>query len=343
MKRLWETVNNSILKYDLLVKLYSPIKPHIATIKALKFPFKETNVGVAYLKGRPKEFNDIVEELTADNLSQFEPPKGSPYIFNSEPCKQAHFSLPLYQYWCIKMNQAPEFKRKQWEFVYIIQCLYERGLLNAVSSGVGFGVGKEPLVSLFASKGCDVLATDISEETGRKLGWVQSDQHTGDSYDPLWIEEICSRSEFKQRVSFRHVDMNDIPDDIQSFDFCWSACAFEHLGSIKKGLEFVEKSLRCIKPGGLAVHTSEYNLSSNENTQDDNPYLVLFRQRDYKKLFERLESAGHKVYPVSFEPGEGYVDNFVDIPPYYRKNMHLNLLIGKYVTTSFGLVIRKAS
>ena len=46
----------------------------------------------------------------------------------------------------------------------IAQALYERGKLKPGSRGLGFAVGKEPLSDLFASFGCDVVATDLEGE-----------------------------------------------------------------------------------------------------------------------------------------------------------------------------------
>jgi hypothetical protein len=41
--------------------------------------------------------------------------------------------------------------RKLWEWCYIAQVLWERGLLQPGRPGLGFGVGHEPLAALFAS------------------------------------------------------------------------------------------------------------------------------------------------------------------------------------------------
>ncbi|MBV5337004.1 MAG: hypothetical protein J0653_03215, partial [Deltaproteobacteria bacterium] len=71
-------------------------------------------------------------------------------------------------------------------------------------------------------------------------------------------------------------------------DFCWSSCSLEHLGSIKAGLDFIKASLKTLKVGGVAVHTTEYNVSSDEATIDNNPTLVLFRRCDIQGLVEEL-------------------------------------------------------
>ena len=46
--------------------------------------------------------------------------------------------------------------RKMWEWLFIAEALSERGMLAAGRRGVGFGVGQEPLVALFADAGCNI-------------------------------------------------------------------------------------------------------------------------------------------------------------------------------------------
>ena len=66
--------------------------------------------------------------------------------------------------------------------------------------------------------------------------------------------DLCDAEQFNRLVSFREIDMNAIPSDLRVFDFCWSLCAFEHLGSIRQGLAFVIISVALLRPGGVAVH-----------------------------------------------------------------------------------------
>ncbi len=77
---------------------------------------------------------------------------------------------------------------------------------------------------------------------------------------------LCDRQQFNRFVEFREVDMNTVPDDLAGYDFCWSACALEHLGSLDNGIKFIRRSLACLAPGGVAVHTTEFNTSSDEDT-----------------------------------------------------------------------------
>ncbi len=256
----------------------------------------------------------------------------------STGCREEDFRQPWFAYWTDRMQERLRYHRKLWEFVYICQALYERGCLQPGKSGLGFGVGEEILPALFAASGCAVLATDQEADAAVHTGWTATAQHAAGKH-ALPRRGVCDEAIFEERVDFRAVDMNAIPDDIGAFDFCWSACALEHLGSIDKGLAFIENSVACLNPGGFAVHTTEFNISSNGHTLADG-HTVLFRRRDFEAFAERMASMGHEVAPFDFSPGFGVMDNFIDAPPYMAEP-HLKLALAGYACTSFGIVVRK--
>jgi hypothetical protein len=133
--------------------------------------------------------------------------------------------------------------------------------------------------------------------------------------------------------------MNDIPGDIVDFDFNWSSCSFEHLGTLEKGFSFLKNQLKTLKPGGWSVHTTEYNISSNDETQENND-TVIYRQRDIEQIVNELRSDGHFVEEVNFALGGLPEDFMVDTEPHQQK-VHLKLQVDKYVVTSIGLIIQK--
>jgi hypothetical protein len=143
--------------------------------------------------------------------------------------------------------------------------------------------------------------------------------------------------------------MNHIPDDLRGYDFTWSTCSFEHCGSLELGLRFLERQMECLRPGGVAVHTTEFNLSSNDDTLAEGP-CVIFRLRDIEDVCRRLTEQGHHVEPLDLDPGSDELDRFVDPPPYYEsakepygRIKHLRLSLAGYASTSIGLIIRKAA
>jgi hypothetical protein len=233
---------------------------------------------------------------------------------------------------------APSYHRKKWEYVFICQALWERGAIRPGARGLGFGVGHEPLAALFAAEDCEIVATDVASEAATQLGWSKTHQHAA-SLETIRFENLCPRSKFDSNVSFQVCDMNAIPPDLGGFDFCWSSCAFEHLGSIKHGLKFVENAMACLKPGGWALHTTEFNLSS-DNATLDNVGTVLFRRRDMLELAERLTAAGHRVAPFDFDAGLAPLDRYIDVAP-WRPEPHLRLAIEGFAITSIGIIVQR--
>jgi SAM-dependent methyltransferase len=256
----------------------------------------------------------------------------------SQVCTQAQFQSPEYRQWCRRIGEEPRLHRKQWEFCYILQALDVAGMLAPGRRGVGYGVGEEPLPSLMAAIGCEILATDLDVESASRKGWVETNQHAFEKAR-LNARGLCDEAQFSRLVDFRVVDMNHIPEDIGRFDFTWSACALEHLGSIDAGLAFIENTIATLRPGGVAVHTTELNCSSDNDTLDAGG-TVLFRRKDLIEFCRKLERNGCGV-TFNLYLGNLPMDHFVDTPP-YSSDKHLKLQIDKYVTTSVGLIIQAA-
>lgn len=270
-------------------------------------------------------------------LGQPEPTLADP---TSQLCTQAQFGEEAYRLWCGEIKEPVRLHRKQWEFVYLLQALSRYQLLRPGMKGVGFGCGKEPLAAVMAKHGCEIVATDLDASAASGKGWIETSQHSS-QLDDLNERGICDPALFARQVRFRAEDMNRISPDLTGFDFVWSSCAFEHLGSIQHGLAFVVNAMNCLKPGGIAVHTTEFNLSSNFTTLES-PDLVIFRKHDIEHLVRLLEKAGHQVSPLNLNPGAGELDRHVDLPP-YKAEPHLRLQLSRYVTTSIGLIVRRGA
>jgi SAM-dependent methyltransferase len=266
-----------------------------------------------------------------------------PLSCTSQICNQYFWNLPFYQYWCEQLKEKPRMHRKQWEWIYVAQVLFENGFLKQGNKGLCFAAGQEPLPALFASLGCEITATDLDINTETAKAWSISGQNTENNIKNLNKNGICRNDLFERNVQFRSMDMNNIPDDLADFDFNWSCCAFEHLGGIKQGLDFLANNLKTLRPGGIAVHTSEFNLTSDEETLETKD-LCIFRRRDCMEIADKLRQMGHYVYPLDFRKGNEPLDNFVDIPPYQsydNMNFHLRLKLSNFVSTSFGIIVKK--
>ena len=210
-------------------------------------------------------------------------------------------------------------------------------MLTPQSRGLGFGVGTEPLSSVFAHHGCTILGAD-APATVIDAQWVSNGQHSH-SLDGMYYSNIIPFTLFKARCMFMELDMNDHHTIPEGYDFHWSSCVIEHLGNIAKAQEFILQSARRLAPGGIGVHTTEFNLSSAIDTYDGADTCI-FRSTDLIALREALISEGFRVDPLVFDPGTHPYNYHVDIPP-YKSLVHTRLMLGGYASTSVSLIFTK--
>jgi Methyltransferase domain len=197
----------------------------------------------------------------------------------SRLCTQQELESEGFQKWADLLREPHLLlHRKIWEWCFITRVLEEQGMLAAGRRGLGFAVGREPLVAQYAACGASIVATDLDVDHAAEAGWVGSGEHAA-SLAVLNERAICPQDVFDRSVRFQEVNMLDIPTELRDFDFVWSSCAFEHLGSLQAGVDFVVSSMDCLRPGGLAVHTTEFNVGSNDATMAVGG-TVIYRERD---------------------------------------------------------------
>lgn len=213
-------------------------------------------------------------------------------------------------------------------------------MLQPGRKGIGFAVGREPLPALFAERGAEVLATDQPADA-IVSSWRETGQHAA-SREALFHKDVCSRDAFDARVRFEPLDMTQL-DRLPraTFDFAWSSCSFEHLGSLEAGLEFVLRSTELLRPGGVAVHTTEFNVSSNTLTEERGS-SVIYRQRDLELLDRNLRAQCAGLARLDLFAGDHPADLTWDYPPYFENaRPHLKLLLHGHVATSILLIVHK--
>lgn len=290
-----------------------------------------------------QDYNQIVGQqlrarLHVPNLSVASAPQDGAFMRHST-CSMADFFHPRFAQLCALLHHPLQLHRKLWEWIFIVHHLREAGVLREGCRGVGFGVGRERLPAVFAGLGAQVTATDAPSEVGMSAGWTETGQHAA-SLDALRHPQIVPDAVFDRKVSYKTCDMREIDPQLTGYDFTWSSCCFEHLGSLDAGLQFVVDSVeKTLKPGGVACHTTEFNLSSDTQTVESG-HTVLYRRRDILRLVETLRERGHEVQPFVIAPDTHYLDGYVDVPP-YRDDAHLRLRLESHVATSAGIVVRR--
>lgn len=258
----------------------------------------------------------------------------------SRLCTQTELESDEFQRWAIVLREPHMvLHRKLWEWCFIAEVLEVEGMLRPGRRGLGFAVGREPLVAQFAAAGASIVASDLALDRAADAGWVASGEHAA-SLAALNERGLCPPDVFDRLVTFREIDMCNIPvAELSGFDFIWSSCAFEHLGGLDLGINFVVNAMDCLRPGGLAVHTTEFNVGSNDETVTHGG-TVIYRQRDIEDLATALRSEGHQIR-LNFDRGTLPSDYHVDVPP-YSHDPHLKLHLMGFTTTSMGIVVRHA-
>jgi uncharacterized coiled-coil protein SlyX len=330
---------------DAIAKLEQAFGLQCSEIQELKQALIDSQRAIGELRHCFDSLPSRLDERNAELYHQriFLPPepifdRADPFMAYST-CSVLDILHPRYSDILREIHHHFTYHRKTWEWVFVIHHLERAGVLSEGRRGLGFGIGRERLPALFAKRGCTVLATDAPPEIGIASGWSTTGQHAS-ALDDLRYPAIVSNEVFDKHVSHQFCDMNAIPEDLTGFDFTWSSCCFEHLGSLEAGMEFVINSVeKTLKLRGVAVHTTEFNLSSNDDTIENGP-TVLYRQRDMEELVDRLRSRGHEVQPFSLAPNTHPLDFHVDVPP-HSGIPHLKLLIGKYAATSVGVCVRR--
>jgi hypothetical protein len=258
----------------------------------------------------------------------------------SSLCRTELLESDAFRHWLARIGLPCVQHRKLWELGFVMQACFERGLLAPGKRGLAFAVGREPLPAFFASFGCSIVATDLVEGDPRTQVWEGTGQWAA-GLEALRRPDLCDDDSFRERVSFRPADMNEVPGDLRDFDFTWSMCAFEHCGTIPLGLRFLERQMDCLRPGGFAIHTTEFNLGSNDATLERGT-TVIFRRRDIEEVLGRLAAQGHRVAPLDLWVGDRPADAIIARPP-YEVAPHMRLQLSRWPATSLGLIVQKAS
>ncbi|RMI09572.1 MAG: class I SAM-dependent methyltransferase [Calditrichaeota bacterium] len=244
-----------------------------------------------------------------------------------------------------ELEEAPRFHRKQWEFAMIYLALQTYGMLQPHSVGLSMGGGTERVLYSIARRIHKLTVTDLYEEN---TDWDCARFPNADEYlkahKPFQVEE--------ERFEALHMDMRHLEFPDNTFDFCYSSCAVEHIGEYPDFLQHLQEVHRVLKPGGIYAFTTEFHFG--EPTIQD-AHNFLFSGEYLRRLIAEsplalvaqpdVEVTPHVAnypFPGNFPQlcfmGETHmtqsVFDFAHFP-------HLMLLRGKYPFTSILLILKK--
>ncbi|CAB9526788.1 Inherit from proNOG: Methyltransferase domain [Seminavis robusta] len=271
---------------------------------------------------------------------------------------QREFSSPWFLESIGLIGEKPRNNRKQWEVAYVLHVVKTLNLCEPGKRGLVLAVGTEKLPQVFASMGCSILATDlpVDDDPAFAKAWANTGQHVA-TIESLYRKNYkgVSKKTFKELVTYHPENMNSFSDWLlqqEKFDFIWSLCSIEHVGSIELGQNVVLHTLDLLKPGGVAFHSVEFNLSSNNATKQMKGESV-WRKRDFEALKEKAIAKGYSPFPAQFGAGHGILDRNPDgvLPRPYSSSDHIKLyevlppldapIPESLIKTSYAMLIRK--
>lgn len=249
-------------------------------------------------------------------------------------CTAGQFDEPAFAEIAQALALAPRLHRKVWEQVYIVSALATEGAIAEGRTAVALGGERARVAALLASRGMGVT---VLGQAGRL-----TPRETKDGLH-LFYPEIVHLDDFERLVRYAEADLR-AADDLSAlvgagYDTLFTCGALHRLGRIEAALHMIEAAMALLRPGGIAVHTFDFNVGADEETLDTEEGC-LPRRRDIEALILRLGAAGHEVLPLNLHPGHDEADGQVDVPPFGLP--HLKVEVQRHVASSIGLTIRKA-
>jgi hypothetical protein len=254
----------------------------------------------------------------------------------SQPCTRAQLAEPVFQHWtqAMRIGDAPD--PLAWGEVYVLQALERYGMLRPGARGVGLALGPSRLPAVMAARGCSVVATVTTDETGprrRRSGAANV------LLEQLRHPEICADDVFDRQVTSALINLDQMGGKLNGFDFAWSLNIIEEMDSPDAGLLMVREAMRCLTFGGLAVHVTLFNTRSHIDTVA-NDAIVLPRSQDLERIAVDLVSRGHYVAQLGYDLGDPPVDP-VPGSVLAPEDADLAAALDGYAPVPFGLIVRR--
>lgn len=241
------------------------------------------------------------------------------------------------------LEEMPRFHRKQWEFTMIVHVLRSLGKLREDSVGLSMGGGKERVAYALARHVRQLVVTDLYEN---KTSWECARTDNPDEFirrnKPFPVDDA--------KLMALRMDMRDLQFPDRTFDFCYSTCAVEHIGTESDFLAHFNEVARVLKDDGVYVFTTEV-LFGDPTIRDEHNYVfslgLLF------ELFAQSSLVPEEVFDAHVAPhavnaplpstlphlASFAVDNIAQ--RFLQNAPHIQLMRGKHPFTCGIFVLRK--
>ena len=219
--------------------------------------------------------------------------------------------------------------RKDWEWALTIIAMKRFGKLNNNSKAIGIASGYEPLVFYLANNVNHVYATDLYDSG--KFSYTPSDfPENPKKYAPFPYKEDA--------LTVLRMDATNLGFQSDMFDIAFSISSIEHFGGKNHSgaLRCLKEIERVLKPGGIAVITTEYILNDKKHPEFFNRrtiYNDLINKLDKLQLVEPLDL---RITTKTLDTAIGLHDTVDNTHPY-----HVLVRYGDMLLTSIMLVFEK--
>jgi SAM-dependent methyltransferase len=271
-----------------------------------------------------KEINDIISQLQSASL---------PSYINKQDWQMTKN--------IVNRRKTGFIHRKDWEWALGIIAMRRFGKLNEKSTAIGVGAGREEVLFYLANKIKHVYATDLYDGNNWKNFAPSDFPENPKKYAPFPYKEDA--------LTVLRMDGTKLEFPSESFDIAFSFSSIEHFGGGKNhsgALRSVKEIERVLKPGGLAVITTEYIINDKEHPEFFNKRTI------YSDLIDKLERL-KLVEPLDLRITTKTLDTVIDYPSAvhwdassnddeFKKNHPLVLIrVGNILVTSLMLTLQK--
>jgi SAM-dependent methyltransferase len=239
-----------------------------------------------------------------------------------------------------KLNPQGFIHRKDWEWAIGLIAMKRFGKIDESSAAIGVGSGIEPIPFYLANKISRVYATDLYEDNESWKNAAPSEFLK----DPKKYAPFPYREE---ALTVLRMDGSklDFPDD--SFDIAFSFSSIEHFGGKNHSgsLKSMREIERVLKPGGIAVISTECILNDKEHPEFFN------RKTIHSDLIDKLDKL-KLVEPLDLRITTSTLDTVIDYnseakiwdtldSEYKRTHSHIVIKYYNILLTSVMLVFQK--
>ncbi len=242
-----------------------------------------------------------------------------------------------------ELREPAKFHRKQWEFAMIYLALEKLGYLNDYKTGLSMGGGCERVLYSIANKVKKLYVTDLYS--------VENDWDTARAADPNDFIKLNKPFEVDDsRFEAIRMDMRELKFEDNTFDFCYSSCAMEHIGEYKDFITHLNEVYRVLKNDGIYVLTTEF-LFNDETIKDEHNYYfspsylsnIILNSNMTPVEDPLIELTEHNInVPLPSRPANYLCPGGSGAEPLFAQNIpHVILMRGKHPFTSISLILKK--